>query len=81
MLEYAQAGDKNTLEVLVLHDDAEREYAYGPARGLPVTKVGMFPQTLMDEARVQGWAVISMKKDWIRIFSFQNESSKVAGAQ
>ena len=28
--------------MLVLHDDAEREYAYGPAQGLPDTKVGTF---------------------------------------
>ena len=26
--------------MLVLHDDAKREYAYGPAEGLPDTKVG-----------------------------------------
>jgi hypothetical protein len=30
----------------VLHDDAEREYAYGPANGLPDTKVGTFSQAL-----------------------------------
>ncbi|MGB5834482.1 MAG: hypothetical protein WBG92_21185 [Thiohalocapsa sp.] len=34
----------------LLHDDAEREYAYGPARGLPATKVGTFTQALHDEA-------------------------------
>ena len=28
--------------LLVLHDDAEREFAYGPADGLPDTKVGTF---------------------------------------
>ena len=35
--------------MLVLHHDAEREYAYGPAQGLPDTKVGAFPQELYDE--------------------------------
>jgi hypothetical protein len=28
--------------MLLLHDDAQREYAYGPAQGLPDTKVGTF---------------------------------------
>ena len=54
--------------MLVFHDDAEREYAYGPAGGLPDTKVGTFPQSLMDEAKKDGWSVISMKTDWKRIF-------------
>ena len=34
MLEYTKAGDGARLSLLVLHDDAEREYAYGPADGL-----------------------------------------------
>ena len=33
MLEYTQAGGGASLEMLVLHDDAQREYAYGPAAG------------------------------------------------
>ena len=55
----------------VMHDDAKREYAYGPAQGLPNTKVGTFTQALYDEAIKQGWIVISMKNDWNRIFSFE----------
>ncbi len=43
MLEYTKAGDGARLAMLVLHDDAKREYAYGPAQGLPDTKVGTFP--------------------------------------
>ena len=69
MLEYTEAGDGPRLAMLVLHDDAEREYAYGPAEGLPDTKVGTFTQKLYDEARNDGWLVISMKKDWKRIFA------------
>jgi phosphoglycolate phosphatase-like HAD superfamily hydrolase len=72
MLEYTGAGDGLRLKMLVLHDDAEREYAYGPAEGLPDTKVGTFTQDLYDEAKKNGWVVISMKKDWKRIFSFEN---------
>ena len=32
MLEYTGAGDGARLMMLVLHDDAKREYAYGPRR-------------------------------------------------
>lgn len=70
MLEYTKAGNGARLAVLVLHDDAEREYAYGPAQGLPDTKVGTFSQELYDEAKKNGWIVISMRKDWKRIFAF-----------
>jgi phosphoglycolate phosphatase-like HAD superfamily hydrolase len=68
MLEYTGAGNRLRLMMLVLHDDAEREYAYGPARGLPDSKVGTFTQDLYDEAMQKGWIVISMKKDWKSIF-------------
>jgi phosphoglycolate phosphatase-like HAD superfamily hydrolase len=70
MLEYTKAGDGARLAMLVLHDDATREYAYGPAQGLPDTKVGAFTQALYDEAKKDGWIVISMKNDWKRIFAF-----------
>ena len=71
MLEYTTAGDGERLSVLVLHDDAKREYAYGPAKGLPDTKVGTFTQALYDEATKHGWMVISMKNDWKKIFAFE----------
>jgi phosphoglycolate phosphatase-like HAD superfamily hydrolase len=71
MLEYTKAGDGARLAMLVLHDDGQREYAYGPARGLPDSKVGTFPQALYDEAKKDGWFVISMKDDWKRIFAFE----------
>jgi hypothetical protein len=69
MLEYTQACGGGSLEMLVLHDDGVREYAYGPAQGLPDSKVGTFPQDLYDEAKARGWVVISMKNDWKRIFA------------
>jgi hypothetical protein len=75
MLEYTRAGDGARLTMLLLHDYAEREYAYGPARGLPDTKVGTFPQALYDEATKQGWVVISMKNDWKRVFAFDDGHS------
>jgi phosphoglycolate phosphatase-like HAD superfamily hydrolase len=71
MLEYTQAGAGTRLAMLVLHDDAAREYAYGPAQGLPETKVGILTEKLYGEARKQGWTVISMKNDWARVFAFE----------
>jgi phosphoglycolate phosphatase-like HAD superfamily hydrolase len=70
MLEYTKAGDGARLAMIVLHDDSEREYAYGPAQGLPDTKVGTFTQALYDEAAKDGWVVVSMKNDWKRVFAF-----------
>jgi hypothetical protein len=70
MLEYTGSGKGARLEMLVHHDDAAREYAYGPAGGLPDTKVGTFSQALMDEAKARAWTVISMKNDWKRVFAF-----------
>jgi phosphoglycolate phosphatase-like HAD superfamily hydrolase len=69
MLEYTQAGDGPRLAMLVLHDDEQREYAYGPAQGLPETRIGTFTQGLYDEAKSKGWTVISMKDDWREVFS------------
>jgi phosphoglycolate phosphatase-like HAD superfamily hydrolase len=71
MLEYTKAGDGARLSMILLHDDPDREYAYGPAQGLPDTKVGTFTQALYNEAKQQGWIVISMKDDWKRIFAFE----------
>ncbi len=70
MLEYTKAGNGARLAMIVLHDDATREYAYGPAQGLPDSKVGTFTQALYDEAK-KDWIVISMKDDWKRIFTFE----------
>ena len=68
MLEYATSGSGPRFGMLVLHDDAKREFAYGPANGLPDSHVGTFTQSLYDEARQRGWIVISMKDDWKHVF-------------
>jgi len=69
MLEWTAAGKGPRLMMLVFHDDEVREYAYGPANGLPDSPFGTFPQSLMDMAKKNGWIVISMKEDWKRIFT------------
>jgi hypothetical protein len=71
MLEWTGAGNGARLKMLVYHDDPTREYAYGPAGGLPNTTVGTFDQSLMDEANSRAWTVISMKNDWKRVFTFE----------
>jgi hypothetical protein len=68
MLEWTTGGPGKRLGALVLHDDAAREYAYGPAEGLPDTKVGTFTQALHDEATKRGWTVVSVRIDWNTIF-------------
>lgn len=71
MLEWTAAGKGARLMMLVLHDDAQREFAYGPASGLPDSEIGTFPQSLMDVAKERRWNVISMKNDWKRVFAFE----------
>jgi phosphoglycolate phosphatase-like HAD superfamily hydrolase len=65
MLEYTQGGGAARLMLLVHHDDAVREYAYGPE-----SKVGTFTDALMTEANKSGWVVVSMRNDWKKIFSW-----------
>ena len=73
-------GDKEMLEwtancrgqcfmALVHHDDAKREYAYGPD-----SDVGRFPVALMEHAKANGWNVVSMKNDWNVIFLWETPS-------
>jgi hypothetical protein len=66
MLEWTQAGGGLRLMMLVHHDDAGREYAYGAQ-----SKIGTFSDALLTEAQQNGWVVISMKRDWKRVFAFE----------
>jgi phosphoglycolate phosphatase-like HAD superfamily hydrolase len=66
MLEWTQAGSGARLMMLVHHDDAVREFAYGAE-----SKIGTFSDALMAEAKKNGWAVISMKNDWKKLFAFE----------
>ena len=69
MLEYTHTDEGARLAVLILHDDPTREYAYGPAQGLPHTSFGAFTQPLYDQAQKEGWVVVSIKNDWKQIFA------------
>jgi hypothetical protein len=68
MLEYTQGGSGVRFELLVLHDDAVREFPYGPARGLSDVKLGYFTPALEEHAKKDGWTVVSMKDDWKTVF-------------
>jgi phosphoglycolate phosphatase-like HAD superfamily hydrolase len=57
MLEFAQHQDKPSLSLLVLHDDAEREFAYTSGAEEALTKAGS-----------SGWTVVSMKDDFATVF-------------
>jgi hypothetical protein len=49
---------------------------FGPAKGLPDTKVGTFTQALYDEAKAKNWVVITMKDDCNRIFASDATGSR-----
>jgi len=72
MLEYTRAGDGTRLAMLLLHDDVAcvntptgRPMGCGTARSAPSVRC------FYDEAKKGGWVVISMKKDWKRVFAFE----------
>lgn len=73
MLEYTHSGTGMRLAMLILHDDPVREYAYGPAEGLPNSSVGTLTQKLYNEAKQKDWVIVSMKNDWKRIFYFDEK--------
>jgi phosphoserine phosphatase len=72
MLEYTQAAGGARLMALVLHDDPEREYSYGPEAGQTDTKFGAFTRALYDQATTKGWVIVSVKRDWKRVFAFDS---------
>ena len=51
MPECTQAGNGARFSVLGLSDDAQREFARGPAQGLPDSGIGTFPQPLFGQAK------------------------------
>ena len=71
MLQYATTGPGRRMAMIVRHDDPEREYAYDRA-----SKIGTLDKALHEAAR-SGWTVVSMKRDWRRIFP--SEAAPAAG--
>ena len=58
MHRFAGGRDRPALRLLVLHDDAEREFDYvkGEERALA-------------RAETDGWTVVSVKNDWRTVFA------------
>lgn len=57
MLTYCQSSPYSSLQLLVNHDDADREFVYSETDNASLLA-----------AEQQGWHVISMQKDWLTIF-------------
>lgn len=68
MLEWTGAGGGARLMMLVHHDDAVREFAYGAK-----SPIGTFSDALTAEAKDKNWTIISMKDDWNKVFPFENK--------
>jgi phosphoglycolate phosphatase-like HAD superfamily hydrolase len=65
MLEWTAAGEGARFAGLVWHTDAQREWAYDRQ-----SHIGRLDKAL-DEARAKSWTVVDMKKDWKRIYAFE----------
>ena len=74
MIEYTLAGGAGRFGLLILHDDAAREHAYGPALGMRKPFIGSFTQELLDQATAEGWTVASMKRDWVQVYGSEPSS-------
>jgi lysophospholipase L1-like esterase len=58
MLRWSQSGDRRSLQLLVLHDDADREMAYGEPQNESLAAADRY-----------GWQVVHMKSDWRSVFA------------
>jgi hypothetical protein len=57
MLAFTFHADVPTLRLLILHDDAEREFAYTTGA-----------DEALKRAEADGWTVVSMERDWATVF-------------
>ena len=58
MVRFVRTGGREALRLLVLHDDADREFAYTTGA-----------EDALDRAKTHGWTVVSMKEDWSAVFA------------
>ena len=58
MLQYSGRPDGRALRLVVLHDDADREFDYTAGA-----------ERVLDHAEQFGWTVVSMKNDWTTVFA------------
>ena len=57
MLEFAHLEERPSMRLLILHDDAEREFDYTSGA-----------EQALERARDEGWTVVSIKDDWVNVF-------------
>ena len=57
MLDFTRHADTPFLRLLVLHDDAVREFAYTAGA-----------EKALEQAERDGWTVVSMRDDWTTVF-------------
>jgi phosphoserine phosphatase len=58
MMRFARTGDRGALRLLVLHDDADREFAYTAGA-----------EDALERARTRDWTIVSVKHDWGTVFA------------
>ena len=58
MLRYAGGRGRPALRLLVLHDDAEREFDYTAGA-----------EASLERAQAESWTVVSIKNDWSIVFA------------
>jgi FMN phosphatase YigB (HAD superfamily) len=58
MLRFARTPARPALRLLLLHDDAEREFDYTAGA-----------EQALERAKAQGWTVVSVKNDWATVFA------------
>jgi phosphoglycolate phosphatase-like HAD superfamily hydrolase len=66
MLQWTAAGDGARFIGIVHHTDAEREWAYDRQ-----SHIGKLDKAL-DEGSAKGWTIVDMKRDWKKVFPFEN---------
>jgi hypothetical protein len=69
MLQFAGGPSRPALRLLVLHDDAEREFDYTAGA-----------ETALERARARGWTVVSVRRDWATVFADPPPSGGAAAA-
>ncbi|NDC62914.1 MAG: hypothetical protein EBZ59_02770 [Planctomycetia bacterium] len=69
MLRWSQSGVRPSLQLLVHHDDAQREMAYDEPSNAS-----------LEAAEEYGWHVVRMASDWNRVFARPLERTSVATA-
>jgi hypothetical protein len=68
VLRLQQIGEACPDRLIVIHHEDARFQLFQSLEDVEV----FFTQALYDQAKKDGWFVISMKNDWKRIFSFEN---------